>query len=528
MVLRSECRKWALSAAALSVTALLGSTAHAGTWSGAADGNWSNAANWDTLPGSTSSTTNTDSATFGASPITTVAVDANRNLQNIYFTGPGGSTIYYYTLNGGPLLLTSGGILQATSASGTGGPTINTALVLEGDGGAYTIQADTPGTSRKTTLNGAISGVSSAGNTTTLTLTGSSGGANTVAGVISNGTNGGNLALVKDGTSLWVMNSANATYTGGTTIKGGVLRLSASGNVSGSLGSGAITFTGGQLRLQSTAGATVDNAIDIESGNTGQISIRATTTFNPSSLSGTGTLNVSGDSGQTFSALTYGNFGGTVDTTGLSIFRFSTNYANGSLINAQLNLASGTTEATQFGTNGSQTIDIGSLTGAGSLGGSGAGGGTITYSIGNRADNTTFSGTVVNGNTKTGIAKVGTASLTLSGTNTYTGGTTVSGGTLVTGNNAALGAGTVNVTAGTLKVGNGTADTLGGITGLTMSDGASLALGGTDSAITLASGNFTLGAITLDLGNFFNTNGTYTLINGAAGSTDSIGAVSFA
>ncbi|MGN6505533.1 MAG: PEP-CTERM sorting domain-containing protein, partial [Tepidisphaeraceae bacterium] len=115
--------------------------------------------------------------------------------------------------------------------------------------------------------------------------------------------------------------------------------------------------------------------------------------------------------------------------------------------------------------------------------------------------------------TSTVNAKSGAGTLTLSGTNTAAG-FAISGGKVVTANTSALGASPVTVTGtGNLTVGDGTVDTIGGLKGLTMSAGTTLAFTGTDSQIQLAGGLFQLNGITLDLNNQFNTPGTYTLID---------------
>ena len=102
---------------------------------------------------------------------------------------------------------------------------------------------------------------------------------------------------------------------------------------------------------------------------------------------------------------------------------------------------------------------------------------------------------------------------------------------MVTGNTSALGTSAVSVTnAGTdLKVGNGTVNTVSGLTGLTMADSTVLDITGTDSQIALSSGTFTLGNITLNLNNAFSSFGsdqTFTLIDGVDGA-NSIGTVAF-
>ena len=84
-----------------------------GTWNSSAQfSSWTIGQDWVSaiVPGATSgTTTNTDTATFNTtSSSTLVLADSNRNLENIMFD----ATAAAYTINGGPLVLTSGGTIQ--------------------------------------------------------------------------------------------------------------------------------------------------------------------------------------------------------------------------------------------------------------------------------------------------------------------------------------------------------------------------------------------------------------------------------
>ena len=433
---RFLARGWKASAStALALALTVGAAGAADdTWSSApTDSGWGNTANWvnATPPGSTTGTTNTDTATFTTSTIVAVTVDAGRNLQNITF---GGAT---FTLSGSPLLLTSGGTILSNGTAND--ERISAPLQIQGAGGAYKIETNTPGANRELQISGGISGVATTGNTTVLTLTGSSGGVNeiTSAGAITNGSAGGTLALVKDGTGLWVLGQANGanTYSGGTTIKAGTLRVSSSGNTTGLIGPGTLTLEGGTLRLQSTTSTTVNNSV-VVGANGGTVSARTNDYFNPSTLSGTGVLTLTPDTGLTFSSNSFKSFAGTVRaapvTSGTMSLRFVSPFDETSLAKAVLLLEAGASQTRNYGTNDTRTTDIGTLAGAAgsTLGGSATGSGEFIFSVGGRNEDSTFAGTIVDGGTKTGLTKVGSATLTLTGTNTYTGATTVAAGVL--------------------------------------------------------------------------------------------------
>jgi len=157
-----------------------------------------------------------------------------------------------------------------------------------------------------------------------------------------------------------------------------------------------------------------------------------------------------------------------------------------------------------------------------------------TYVVGGLNTNTTFAGLASDGTGPgphiVALTKIGSGTFTLSGTNTYSGGTTVSNGTLLVNNNTASGTGTGAVTvvsagtvggggviggpmtvSGTLAPGN-SPGTLTISNNLVVNGGATLRYElGTNSDLTVVSGNLTLGGTLniIDAGGFTNT--TYTL-----------------
>ena len=240
-----------LAAVSLLLAASTASPAANGIWAGGgADGGWNTTGNWlgNITPGVADGTTvNPDSALFTNNPTQKIlTVDANRNLANFTFdAGAGTYTMGGAGVNAGnPLMLTSGGKALITSAltSTTGGygqRLFNAPLVIEGSGGSYTFESDAPSAINGSAigidfgLNGAVSGVATAGNTTILNLTGTqagwdsghTGSGNLILGPLSDGPSGGTLGITKGGPGIWCLADTNS-YTGPTTVTGGKLEIS--------------------------------------------------------------------------------------------------------------------------------------------------------------------------------------------------------------------------------------------------------------------------------------------------------------
>jgi autotransporter-associated beta strand protein len=235
-----------------------------GAWNVDAAGTWITGTNWtgSVIPGATTGVTNPDIATFSTTLTVAriVTVDANRNIGGITF---GNTSGFGYTLSSGSLLLSNGGVVQNLAGTGNHTDAVTTPVIIQGDGGAATFTANATNPSTALTIGAisstTISGVSTAGNTTTLTLNGSNTNIGNIAGTLSNGMAGGKLALVKSGTGTWTIGFASnvATFTGGITISAGTLR-SASTTAGQALGSG------NSVTLANASGA----ILDISSGTT--------------------------------------------------------------------------------------------------------------------------------------------------------------------------------------------------------------------------------------------------------------------
>jgi fibronectin-binding autotransporter adhesin len=248
-------------------------TSHAAdsSWNVDAAGNWSTAGSWTAgVPGSTSILNSTDIATFSntLTAARTVTVDANRNIGGITF---GNTSNFGFTLSSGNLLLTNGGVIQNLSGTGNHTNTISSAITIQGNGGSASFTANaTSGTSLLSIAN--VSGVSTAGNTTTVNLNGSNTATGNEVRVLTNGTSGGKLAVVKSGSGTWSLGLANTlnTFTGGITINAGTLRA---GTASG----GQALGSANAITLANTAGTILDLSVASTNQTIGSLSGGGTT-----------------------------------------------------------------------------------------------------------------------------------------------------------------------------------------------------------------------------------------------------------
>jgi len=394
------------------------------SWNVNAAGLWVTTVSWNpaAAPGSTT-TNNTDVATFNftLTAARAVTVDANRYIGGISF---GNTSAFGFTLGTGILHLNNGGVIQTLAANGNHTDTISSAIVVEGDGGAATFTA---GASSATSLLsiGAVTGVASGANVTTLTLNGANTGANAITGIMGNGSLGGKLAVVKDGVGTWTLSGAS-TFTGGTTLTTGKLNINSAVVVAtnGPLGNGGtFTINGGTIDNTSGAAKVLLNVNPITIG--GDFAFSTPTGTAPNNLTLPGTVSMAADRTITLNGSGALTLSGKLTNTGDSVRTLTVN--NGT------------------GTGSTTLLTIGSydLTGVGSTG--------ARNDIINGSGNVTISGVVADGvSAGSGLTYSGGGILTLSGLNTYSGGTTISSGTVKVGSATALGAnaGAVSVAAG--------------------------------------------------------------------------------
>jgi hypothetical protein len=347
----------ALMLAALSPAAL----AATDTWSGASitSANWTDGLNW--LPGVPSPN---DALVFdGVLQLTnTNDTPANTQYNGLTFNSTAGA----FVLNGNAINL--GGDLIDNSANTE---TINLPLTLLQNTNANVVGGGT------LNLNGAVTG---------------------------------GFAITTTGSGFIIMNVANSFN--GLNINSGTVQ----GNVSGAYGltTGTISLNGGTLRLGNVGNTAVTESNPVNVVTNSSITSTNKSNFIGGIVTGSANLSIVDDSGGTLSAnKSWTGYTGTATVapaSGAMTFRLDTGFV--APTTGKFIFNSGATLVYRNGTNSTVTFSFGSLdmnTGSTLSGGSSAGGGTIVWDIGSKGDENTISAAIVNGSTKAGITKSGTA-----------------------------------------------------------------------------------------------------------------------
>ena len=437
-------------------------------------------------------------------------------------------------------LVFNGGNLQYTGATFT----LTRDFTLGAGGGGF----DASNGTNVLTVSGNATVTPTTG-TQSFVLTGTGTGNNTLNTVIANGTGTNVTSLTKNGAGTWVVAGAN-TYTGATTVNGGVLTTPTLANAGAASGIGAASTAAANLVLNAatlryTGGnASTDRGMTL----TGAAAI---------DLTGTGTVTVGGvvtGAG----ALTKTGTNATLALTGTNTFTGAVAISSGGLrITNSSGLGTGTKTITIIptanptslpglqldGSGGNITLpstisyitSFDALNGTAPIAGQGAivnvagnntvagafnltsGGGGTTFlsnagtltisgnitpsatlrSVVLRGDgNGVVSGVIANGTTAALPVNrdLGAGIWTLSGANSYSGGTSITSGTLYA--NAPI-VGTTTSATGTGAVTVSTAGTLGGIGGVlgavTVNPGGAVNPGNSVGTLTIA-GPVTFGA----------------------------------
>ena len=369
---------------------------------------------------------------------------------------------------------------------------------------------------------------------TTLTSQTNSGTTVTFSGAINNGSSSVG-ALAVTGSGKTILTAVNY-FTGGVTLSGGTLGISAGSNL-GALGGAGLTFSGtSSLQFQVSGGS---NALAVGRNftlNTGVSATLDTQGFNNTDngiITGAGALVATG-SGTGVLTLTGANTytgGTTVTAATLQLTGSGTlGGTSGSLaVNGGTLDLNGTTQAVGNFSGTGGTI-LNNSTGSNVTLTIGTGNGTGGNYQGVLADHTSGTGTLA-------LSKTGSGTITLSGANTYSGGTNLNGGSLALGSSGALGAtGTISFGGGTLQSSaSNTTDYSGRFSsaagqaysidtntqtvtlasGLNSSTGTLSVLGG--GTLRLAAANGYTGTTTVGAGTLALT-GSGSLANGASGS----------
>ena len=302
------------------------------------------------------------------------------------------------------------------------------------------------------------------------------------------------------------------SYTGGTTINAGRLKIANSAALGGPTGAsiyGTFTINGGSVDNASGGPLTLPNY---------PIAWNAGFVFpgsNPLNL-GAGAVTLGGSATAVNLSGSTLTFGGPIGDNGLG-YGFTQNGAG------VLALGGSSTYSGQTTVNGG-TLSLGN---GGSINGaSGVNLAANTVLVFNHSDSQTLAPTIGGSGS---LIQTGGGLTLLANSNTYTGGTAITGGTLALGNPLALQNSTLDTSgSGTLSFGSITAATLGGLTGpgtLALSNTASAAVTlsvGNDNASTTFSGMLTgpggltkVGGGTLWLSSSNSFSGT-TTVNGGA------------
>lgn len=431
-----------------------------GSWNTDTAGGWATGTNWlgSIIPGSTTATNSTDIATFGftLAGARAVTVDANRNVGGITFSN---TSAFGYTLNTGNLRLSNGGTIQTTSAQGAHEDQVRVRVSIEGDGGIATFLANGSGTLSFTGATGtSVAGVSTAGNTTTLYLSGTGSG-RIGSAPINDGGNGGKLAVVKNDSGTWTF-EINTPFTGGLTVNAGRIRF----NSNDRLGAGLVTLNGGTVSTSANSALSASNSI-LVGGNFGignATNVGAVTLSGSMDLGGaTRTTTIAGN-GATFSGVI--SNGGLTKSGTSNLTLSGTNTYSGDTLVQSGTLIVGSDLALQnsgFDTSGAgrlsgttrTALTFGGLAGSTNLSSAATGLGalaalTLNPQSGKSYD---YGGIIANG-TSAGMSltKSGPGSQRLTGVSTYTGTTFVNAGRL-----EIAGSGNLANTAGVVINGSG-------------------------------------------------------------------------
>jgi fibronectin-binding autotransporter adhesin len=364
------------------------------------------------------------------------------NQGNLTVAGPIGGTGYSLTAaGGGNLILASantynGGtfVLSGTLTAAADGALSSGAAVLDPSAGTATLAFISPTPSVSSISNSGagtslvVLGNAALSSSTSLTI-GINNASATFGGAISDlslSNSAASGALVKTGSGTLTLTGSN-TYTGGTTLGNGTI---VAGNPA-ALGAGPLTVNGGVLQTTIAGNGGIGSpavpnnvVINPVAGNT--LSSSLGNVILAGNLTGSGTVTATGGNSIYLAGSNSGFSSTYINAAGSTLF----NGASAGSPAAAWVISGGSMANVLAGT---QTINLGALSGGGILGNEDITGGQAVYSVGALNLSTAYGGTIVDsigGGGTTALVKTGSGTLTLNSQNPFSGGTTVSSGTL--------------------------------------------------------------------------------------------------
>jgi fibronectin-binding autotransporter adhesin len=395
----------------------------------------------------------------------------------------GGGAVNMFS-SGNTTLTGGNGYTGATNLIGTGGTLTAGATNVLGSGSAINVSTSGSGSTLAIgAFNQAVGAVTLGTASVSGTITGSTGVLSGTSYSLLSGTVsailGGAGAVTKTAGGTVTLSASN-TYAGGTTVSGGTLASSSTGQ-NGALSTGTVTVsTGGTLRSnnQDSFGYTTGapSAININGG---------TVTTAAGGAVGSGgfrtTLQTVNLTGGTLTSA------GTNAGDGFGVFSFNGNVTT--IASSTSSVISATSVALQ--SNPTFTVAAGTVPGSVDL---------------------LVSSKIINYSGANSLTKAGNGLMSLTGANTYSGGTTVDAGTLALNSTGADGTGALSVNGSTVTVGATNALGAGAVT---LTGGTLKSTTTTTSQSGLGSLTLGAGASTLDFG-AGNTSGLFSFSSSSA------------
>ncbi|MGC4014082.1 MAG: autotransporter-associated beta strand repeat-containing protein [Luteolibacter sp.] len=371
-------------------------------------------------------------------------------------------------LNAAAATLGTGDIVIDGSSSSAGELWINAGVTLANRISLKGVGSESRGAIRisstaATTLSGPIVLLADS------TISNSSAGATTLSGQISGAYNLSlNTGTAAASGASYILSGGN-TYSGGTTIGNGTVRI-ANGTSTNAFGTGTITFSGSATIANGTSATTaqtISNAVTINTGATASFDTSYATLTLAGNIGGAG--NLAKNSSGTLILSGTNTYTGTTSAGTLGILQATTTSALSGYNSAgKVSVGAGGTLAVNVGGAGQWTqSDINTLLANATL--------ASTSNFGLDTTGGAFSYDLSGLTGTRGLVKLGTNTLTLTGTLGYSGTTTINGGTLAIGatgltttstvsfgGTSTLDLGSLNQTLGSLTFADGVSATITG------------------------------------------------------------------